>query len=451
MAAIDLPFNNPDLYYLSARRLPAATPSLSSSRMPGPASGPPGPTTSSSSATASHPELSSTTPRKNGSISTAIAGATLSSSDSNQTYPSSTSATALASLGANASPTDVLLTLPPPVLRLLVVSSPFISFLTTISRLLTWTHPNKYAPFFLPVLWTVACMGGEYLLRFGLNGLLLGILGIGWIVRKGAERRRLKGEPVAIASKGVAATINKDSVTTATSNPVRETSNVRTLTLGSSSQPAIQVLTPSALNLLLAEATILAKHVQILHRTFSPLLSPFSWKDPDLSWNTTYLLLNSYPYYLFLTYFVPLRLILLVIGLFALFWEAPWFAVVRRSLWASAFVRRACRVGLTLLRGEMSLVKLEANKGPANIGIKARWRTFKQIWRDAKTEDATIKARAKSVPAAGDATRGRSRSVVGSNAALSKYEENIVEIQYLFSIFENQVGSYLASLFKSSG
>lgn len=448
MAAIDLPFNNPALYYLSARRLPAA--------MLGPTTGPAGPTTSSSSATAAHPELSSTTPRKNSSnnnnisnsssgAAAAVLGSTV--SDPNAAYPSSTSATALASLGANASPTDVLLTLPPPILRLLVVSSPFISFLTTISQLLTWTHPNRYAPFFLPVLWTVACMGGEYLLRFGLNGLLLAILGVGWIVRKGAERRRLKGEPVAIANRGVAATINKESPipTSSTSTSIRETSNVRTLTLGTSSQPAIQVLTPSALNLLLAEASILSKHTQILYRTFSPVLTPFTWKDEALSWNATYFLLNSYPYYLLITYFVPMRLILLVLGLVALLWEAPWFAVVRKSLWSSALFRRTCRVGVTLLRGELYSVKIVANNGPNNVGVLTRWQTFKQIWKDAKTEDVNQKAKAKSIPS-NDTNRGRSRSIVNTKA-ISKYEDNIVEIQYLFSIFENQV---FLTIFSSS-
>lgn len=436
MAAIDLPFNNPDLYYLSARRLPASV------NMPGPASGPPGATTSSSSATATHPELSSTTPRKNSSNlnnSSITSGlpSTATSSDANTAYPSSTSATALASLGANASPTDVLLTLPPPILRLLVVSSPFISFLTTISQLLTWTHPNRFAPFFLPVLWIVACMGGEYLLRFGLNGLLLAILGIGWIARKGAERRRLKGEFVTVANRGVAASLNKDSIAVSGSSAIRENSNVRTLTLGTSSQPAIQVLTPSALNQLLAEAAILSKHIQILYRTFSPILTPFTWKDENLSWNATYFLLNSYPYYLLITYFVPMRLILLVLGLIALLWEAPWFAIIRKSLWASALFRRTCRVGITLLRGELYSIKLEANKGPDNVGVLTRWQTFKQIWRDAKVEDSAIKPRQKSFSAT-DNNRGRSRSIPGSKSA-SKYEENIVEIQYLFCIFENQV------------
>jgi hypothetical protein len=438
MAAFDLPFNDPALHYLSAPRLPAA--------MLGPTSGPAGPTTSSSSVTAAHPELSSTTPRKNSSnnnttTSNSSSGAAIAAAaiDANTAYPSSTSTTALASLGANASPTDVLLTLPPPILRLLVVSSPFISFLTTISQLLTWTHPNRYAPFFLPVLWIVACMGGEYLLRFGLNGLLLAILGIGWIVRKGAERRRLKGEPVAVVNRGVAATINKDSSIppSSTSTSIREASNIRTLTLGTSSQPAIQVLTPSALNLLLAEASILSKHTQILYRTFSPVLTPFTWKDEALSWNATYFLLNSYPYYLLITYFVPMRLILLVLGLLALLWEAPWFAVVRKSLWSSALFRRTCRVGVTLLRGELYSVRIEANNGPNNVGVLTRWQTFKQIWKDAKTEDATQKAKAKSIPTA-DPNRGRSRSIVSMKTA-SKYEDNIVEIQYLFSIFENQV------------
>jgi hypothetical protein len=487
MAAFDLPFNNPDLYYLSARRLrlpqrAAMAPAASGGAGDGLASGPTTTSSSSSSAAASHPDLSSNMPRNNGLIgssskstasaalstktasavtglsnttATGIADSSIDITNGNNQYPSSTSAVALQSLGANASPTDVLLTLPPPILRLLVVSQPFISFLTTLSQLLTWTHPNRFAPFFLPVLWTISCMGGEYILRYGLNGLLLGMLAIGWIVRKGAERRRLRGDnTVAVANKGVAATLDKNvsiapgsssvSSSSTTASTRENTSNVRTLALGTSSQPAIQVLTPSALNMLLAEASILSKHVQVLHRSFSPLLTPFTWKDVDLSWDTTYLLLNSYPYYLLTTYFVRPKLIMLVFGLLVLFWEAPWFAVIRKSLWKSALIRRCVRTGMKLLYGEISLVKLEWNKGPKNVGFtRSRWNSFKNIWKQAKAEDlALVSQQQQSVRRMSnenDMARGRSRSITGNTTASSKFEENTIEIHYLFSIFENQV------------
>lgn len=75
----------------------------------------------------------------------------------------------------------------------------------------------------------------------------------------------------------VAANLNRDSIAAPTSTFLnRKNSHVRLSTLGTSSQPTIQVFTPSALNLLLAEATILAKHIQILYRTFFPILTPFT-------------------------------------------------------------------------------------------------------------------------------------------------------------------------------
>ena len=150
-----------------------------------------------------------------------------------------------------------------------------------------------------------------------------------------------------------------------------------------------------------------------------------------------------------------MRLILLVLGLVALFWEAPWFAVLRKSLWVSALFRRLCRVGVTLLRGELYSVIIEANKGPNDIGITTGWQTSAQIWKDSKTEDALSmkqNTRAKSLSAAGAAAnetdRGRSRSVIvdNNNKGIEKYEEDMVEIQYLFCIFENQVSHQSSSI-----
>lgn len=441
MAAFDLPVNSPDLYYLSARRLPLNMASSNSGN--GTSS------SSSSNVSSAHPELSATSPRNKSAlktstttgVSTSIAGASaLSEPSAAAGYPSSTSAAALASLGANASPTDVLLTLPPPVLRLLVVSAPFISFLTTTTQLLTWTHPNRYAPFFLPVLWTALCLGGERISRYGLNGLLLSILSIGWIVRKGAERRRLKNDTAVLANRGVAATASKDVLnTTNASGNGREGNSVRTLVLATPNQPAVQVLTPAALNLLLAESTTLSKHIQILHHTFSPLFKPFTWQDPDLSWATIYFLMNSYPFYLVLTTLVSMRSILLVLGLVALLWEAPWFAVVRRSLWKSAFIRKTARVGIRVLSGGAPSMRFSSIRGPQRVGMRYHWDALKQIWRETKADVTSAQSAPQAASQGQKKQTGTGKNDMAVVKSADKYEHDIVEVQYMFTIFENQV------------
>ena len=67
-----------------------------------------------------------------------------------------------------------------------VVSAPFVRFLATLAQLLTWTHPNRFAPFFLPLLWTALTLGGELGLRYAVNALLLATLGVGWLARRGS-------------------------------------------------------------------------------------------------------------------------------------------------------------------------------------------------------------------------------------------------------------------------
>lgn len=412
MAAFDLPLNNPELFSLSLRphRAPRKRP-------------PPG--------AMIHPDLSSTSPRNptnttsttmpsSSSLPSAAAAGTATPELSSTTVSTSTSAhnngngggatassaSALASVGAAASPTDVLLTLPPPVLRLLVVSAPFVQFLTTITQLLTWTHPNRFAPFFLPLFWILVTLGGETTLRYGANALLLLVVAAGWVATRGGRRYN-----------------------SAMTREAHRESHVKTLALATGNQPAIQVLTPAALNTLLFQATLLSKHLQALHRTFSPILTPFTWTDPSLSWATINLLLTSYPFYLLLTYFVPLRNILMLLGLVALLWEAPWFAVVRRALWSSLLFRRTVRVILRILQGDIRVARMEATDGQPGVGVVAKLKTLRYITVNGSGSVAT------------HPPRRPSRSSKQGEGGLDSYssESELMEIQYLFTIFENQV------------
>lgn len=353
---------------------------------------------------------------------------------------------ALASIGTAVTPTDQLLTLPPPILRLLVLSAPFVQALTTFSQLLTWTHPNKFACFLVPLGWTVLCLGGRVIVTFGLNALVLALIGIGWMAKRGGKV--YTSATARDGSTGAVGSAGSSNLPTAGSNAnalqVAREPDVRTLSLGTATQPAVQVLTPTGLNSLLHSATILSKHLQILSRTFSPLLTPFIWRDPALSWATINLLLTSYPFYLLLTYFVPLRHIILSLGLTALLWEAPWFATIRRALWASLFVRRSARVVLRILQGDIRIASSEATDGPANIGFWARLRSL-QVLSAVQYKQQREMAAGKSVHASD--LKGRSRSgertamqaISGASTNMQRRASETIEIQYLFTIFENQV------------
>jgi len=321
-----------------------------------------------------------------------------------------TSASALASVGVNASQTDVLLTLPPPILRLLVVSAPFVHTLSVFARLVTWTHPNKFACLLLPFGWVVLCLVGQLVAKYGFNALLLAFLGIGWVAGRGGK---------------------KYSSATARDGQ-QSTSNVKTLALATSSQPAIQVLTPGALNTLLQEATVLSKHLQVLHKSFSPLLTPFTWSDTSLSWMTLNFLLTSYPFYLILTYLIPLRHLVLFVGLVALSWEAPWFALIRKSLWSSLLIRRGARIVLRLLQGDLRTAQLEARAGQADTGLLAKWRLGRSL--------SSLRAEKTAAPGqnGGPASENKSMQQQASTTPTDIKPQD-VEIQYLFTIYENQV------------
>lgn len=387
MAAIDLPINDPTLYMLASPAIIAVNPSMTSGSMSQP----------DSSAVASPRPAQATD-----------AAAPVSSNINNAASTPSSSA-ALASLGTASSPTDVLLTLPPPILRLLVVSAPFIDVLAHFVQLLTWTHPNRFAPFLLPIAWITITLGGHALIKYGLNGALLTILGLGWVAGRGGQR------------------FNKATARTTPPTHAHDDSSVRTLAPATINQPAVQVLTPAALNRLLDQSSVISIHLQALRRAYTPVLEPFTWRSPGLSYAWLNLLLTSYPFYLILTYFVPTSHIVCFAGITVLLWEAPWFAVIRRTLWSSVLVRRTARLLLRLLQGELRFAKTEVAVGQPNIGILAGIRSIRAIRINVGSDIAASPM--KRAPSKSSDVQLYSRAVAEAEAA---------EVQYLFTIFENQ-------------
>lgn len=62
------------------------------------------------------------------------------------------------------SKTDLLLSLPPPVLHLAAKSRIFISFCLFLTRLFYWNHPNPYAPWLLLGSWLLISQAGDVIL-----------------------------------------------------------------------------------------------------------------------------------------------------------------------------------------------------------------------------------------------------------------------------------------------
>ena len=387
MAAIELPLNDSSLYWLTASAMSPMVlshPDMTASRSP-----------NSSSAPSSVVRAASNTP-----ASTFVAA----SASGNAGQPSLSSS----SFSPATSQTDLLLSLPPPLLRLLVVSAPFVDALTLLSQLLTWTHPNRFVPFLLPIAWVGITLGGEAVLRYGVNGSLLLLLGLGWIAGRGGK---------------------KYNAASARNPNIPDTSKPAPQIKPAPGQPANQVVTPAAFEKLLDQATVLSRHLQSLKRAFTPLFAPFRWQDPSLSIAWVNLLLTSYPFYLILTYFVPIRHILCISGLAVLLWHAPWFVVIRKTLWASLLVRRTARFTLRLLQGDLRLASLEMTQGQKNIGLLARLRSMRQIW----ATSSTVRSSATSV------VRARSTSEKVTTVSAASREAEALEVQYLFTIFENQV------------
>ena len=161
------------------------------------------------------------------------------------------------------------------------------------------------------------CLGGEATARYGLPGILLCLLGAGWIRRS--------------------STLTPGSTSTVATAPYK-----------ASPEDVVQTFD---------DCRCLAKTVNTYRQSLALLTSALLWRDPALSQRLMYYLITSYPLYLALTYFVPIRYLILAAGTMFLTFNAPWSITLRRVMMRSLVVRYLLRLLLVVLGGGRGLGK----------------------------------------------------------------------------------------------
>ncbi|GAA5860516.1 hypothetical protein JCM1840_000283 [Sporobolomyces johnsonii] len=312
------------------------------------------------------------------------------------------------------SPTDLLLATPPTLLKLFALSAPVIHAAATFCQLVTWQHPSFFASLLVLLSWWALCLFGRWIALYGLNAVILV-----YILSTYLSTARRANKP-------------------SSSAPNPPSSAYR------HARPP--TLTPAAYAQLLTSAHFLFAHLQTFRTTvIHPLslqfhFSPLRPSTPAPAYTTARLLLTSYPSYLLLTYLVPLRYLLLVLGTVAILWQAPFFRTLRTLLWRSAAVRWACRLALGVLCGGKG-VREEWARTKSGVGVPGLLgRTKYAAAKTGVVEEKTVKK----------ARRASSVSKVGGEGVIPEADEDVLagedaesgdegeDVQIQFTVFENQ-------------
>lgn len=288
---------------------------------------------------------------------------------------------------ADPTPIDVLLQTPPAVLRLLTLASPIIESTLTFVELITWTHPSFFSSLLVLFSWWGICLFGPLVLRYGLPSILLV-----YVLANYISNISTRNTPV---------------------HPPRHHSRPLTLT-------------PSSYAHLLQSSQSLATQIHLLRTgVIYPLTALMSFTPQRAGraapvYHTAWFAITSYPVYLLLTWFVPMRMILLAVGSVGILWNAPFFINARSILWQSAAVRWSCRILISLLRGGRGLKK-EWSRTKSGVGIPSLLGRLK----GSKGEERPVKARSNS-SLDGIVEEGKEEIVEGDDVKLQ------------FTVFENQ-------------
>lgn len=279
-------------------------------------------------------------------------------------------------------PTDLLLSTPPPVLKLLTLTAPLLHSGAILIKLITWQHENGFASLLVLLGWWAVCLLGRVVALYGANLVLVLYIAVQYVAFRRAK-----------------------------SAPQRPRSTT--------------TLTPATYSTLLEDAQFVAAHLAALrahvvvpvqtHLSFTP----FSAGKSPRAFSTAYIALSSYPFYLALTWFLGFKYILLAAGSIVILWEAPFFKALRVLLWRSAAIRWACRITLAILSGGRGLTK-EFQRRETGLGVAGLLKSKKK---DHKIEEKPVQ---------------RKSSARVGELVDSKDEDDGGDVQLQLTVFENQ-------------
>lgn len=239
------------------------------------------------------------------------------------------------------SPTDLLLSTPPSLLKLFALVEPVVSVATTFCQLVTWQHSNFFASLLVLLTWWTICLFGRWIVKYGLNCLILVLIGHRYF---SSARKSSKSSSSASLSRRK----------------------------GGGKPPS---LTPAGYSQFLQSSHYLFAHLyQFRTSIVNPVSQRLSFAPTrpganSPAYETARLCVTSYPAYLVLTRCVSLKYLFLLVGSIAILWNAPFFKTLRTLLWRSATVRWTVRLsGAIALDGGRGF-RTEWDRTKSRIGI----------------------------------------------------------------------------------
>ncbi|KAF9205209.1 peroxisome- protein [Haplosporangium sp. Z 27] len=208
---------------------------------------------------------------------------------------------------------------PASVTLLLSYTGPAIHFVHRFLQLVTWTSDRSIKSFLLLFAWWAICLGSESFLVFGVHITLILYIGRQWI-RSGKATKVAADIPLPLSPS------TPQSGKLSFSSNLSNKSN-STLISSSTRHPVTSQVEQSVT---LKEIQEILDHWAAWHRTLDRTETYLNWSDKSTTRFILFLVAVTYLPWLILTYFIPMRIILLVLGSVAICWRAPWFAI----LWA---------------------------------------------------------------------------------------------------------------------
>lgn len=227
--------------------------------------------------------------------------------------PSSPSSSRTTTTTTTTTPIQTILSLPPPILSLLVKSQPIINSIASFSLIIRWSHPSgHHSSWLLLFTWSLICLSSDYLFKYAaINLFITFTLTFTWLTAINQNHNHHHHH-------------HHQSI-------IRPQTN------------------PTALIHTLDSFQIIVDHAHLISITIiQPIQSIFNWSDYQLSKTCLYASLTSIPFTLIITKLLGTQNLFLVIGSITILWSAPWFTLFRKLIWRSRFLRLIFRIGLRI-------------------------------------------------------------------------------------------------------